>query len=407
MCVVAMSLIYKIYCRLFHFGMKLFVLLFPFKRPKLYEGDSGFSDWLTDVKQQKVDKLLLVTDNVICELNILEPYLQQLSQHKIDVVIYSEVQPNPVIAIVEQGVEVYQQHQCQGILAVGGGSPMDCAKLIGARLVKPNKSVKQLKGLFKVMRKLPPLFAIPTTAGTGSETTIAAVVSDPDVKKKYAITDVVLAPDAAILLPELTKGLPPHISAATGIDALTHAIESYIGLNGTRFTNQRALAASSLIFENLQKVYEDGTNIEARGAMLKASFYAGEAFTRASVGYVHAIAHQLGALYNTPHGLANAIILPKMLRWFGSSIEQKLADICDAAELADKNTSNKEKAEKVISTIESLNKTMAIPTVVKEIQNEHVSVIVEQAMSEAHPLYPVPKFMSNSDCEAVVRSLMV
>ena len=194
---------------------------------------------------------------------------------------------------------------------------MDCGKLVGARSARPDKTTLQLKGLFKIRRKLPPIYAIPTTAGTGSETTVAAVVFDPVAKQKFAVTDLCLCPKAAVLIPKLTYDLPPQITANSGMDALTHAIEAYIGIIGTNFTHQKSMDACGLIFANLLPAYQHGQNHQYRENMLLASFYAGEAFTRASVGYVHAIAHSLGGRYGTAHGLANAIILPKVLRWYG------------------------------------------------------------------------------------------
>ncbi|QDP02926.1 iron-containing alcohol dehydrogenase [Thalassotalea sp. PS06] len=396
----------KLFSRLYQFGLKLFVLVFPFPKPKLYQGSEGLQDWAKTIKDKGETKLLLVTDETLVNLGVINPVIAALENEQISYSLFSQVQPNPTIANVEHGLQQYLDNQCQAIVAIGGGSVMDCAKLIGARAVKPKKSVKQLKGLFKILKKLPPFYAIPTTAGTGSETTIVAVISDPEVQQKYAVTDLVLAPKAAILVPELTTGLPGHITATTGMDALTHAIESYIGNNATPFTKKRSLVACKLIFVNLPKAYANGSDTQARLAMLQGSFYAGEAFTRASVGYVHAIAHQLGAIYNTPHGLANSVILPKVLRWYGKSVVRKLAEISDHCALASPSKTATEKAQGVIELIESMNQEMAIPNQLSEVQNQDIDQIVDAALKEAQLDYPVPKFMEKADCRGVVEKLV-
>lgn len=401
-----MSLFKHALMRLFHYGLALFVRVYPFSKPELVKGRQQFETWLSLIQQTEV-KLLVVSDQTLVDLGIVEQVTAQLSQHKVDYVEYCNVDPNPHFDNVEQGLDCYQQNSCTAIMAIGGGSVMDCAKLIGARAVKPKQSLTQMKGMFKVLRSLPPLYAIPTTAGTGSETTIVAVISDKINKRKYAITDPVLTPKVAILLPELTTGLPTHITAATGMDALTHAIESYIGLTHTPFTRQRSLAAIKLIFNNIETAAHQGDDLDARESMLLASFYAGEAFTRTSVGYVHAIAHQFGALYGTPHGLANAVILPKVLRWYGSAIEQKLATIADYCDLAGNVSSESEKAEIVISLIESMNEKMGIPEGLTDLDKGDIHQIVQQAMKEAHPEYPVPKIINYRQCSEIVTSLSI
>ncbi|SET80177.1 iron-containing alcohol dehydrogenase [Thalassotalea agarivorans] len=392
--------------RIYHFGLKLFLKLYPYPKPMLYTDQQGLEQWLESLNEKGEKKLLLVTDATLVSLGLVSPVAEAIKAKGIEVEIFDDVQPNPTIANVEAGLDLYLSQQCQAILAIGGGSVMDCAKLIGARVVKPNKSVAALKGLFKIFKQLPPLYAIPTTAGTGSETTIVAVISDPEKQVKYAVVDPVLAPTAAILLPEITKGLPPFITATTGMDALTHAIESYIGINNTPFTTQRSLSACKLIFDNLVNAHDNGEDLEARLAMLQGSFYAGEAFTRASVGYVHAIAHQLGAIYNTPHGLANAVIMPKVLRWYGEAAHQKLADISDFCGLVPTDQPMSKKALAVIEKIESFNAHMSIPTTLEEVQRADIDKIVLAALTEAHPDYPVPRFMDKQDCQGVVEALI-
>ena len=280
---------------------------------------------------------------------------------------------------------------------------MDCAKAAGARVTNPNLTVSQMRGELKIRHKLPPFFAVPTTAGTGSETTLAAVVTNMQTHEKYAINDPKLRPKYAVLDPELTTGLPQKITSTTGMDALTHAVEAYIGLSGTKSTDDYAERATILIFENLEKAYNDGKNLRARENMLIASFYAGMAFTRAYVGYVHAIAHNLGGIYGTPHGLANAVILPHVLEYYGEAAYPKLARLAEIVGL--KGYSQADKAMNFIDAIKQMNKNMGIPEHFDFIKDEDIPTIVERALKEGNPLYPVPKIMDAKDCETVVRAI--
>ena len=283
---------------------------------------------------------------------------------------------------------------------------MDCAKAVGACTVKPNQSLAQMKGILKVHKKLPLLMAVPTTAGTGSETTLAAVITDADTRYKYAINDFPLIPRYAVLDPKVTLSLPPFITATTGMDALTHAVEAYIGNSTTIDTRRDALKAVKLIFENIDIAYEHGDNIQARRNMLHASFYAGCAFTKSYVGYVHAVAHSLGGQYNVPHGLANAILLPLVLREYGSCIDKKLHRLAIAAGLADKNTPDHEAAELFIRAIEEMKERFGIVNIVKEIQETDIPKLSHYADKETNPLYPVPKLMDASELEKFYYMLM-
>ena len=282
---------------------------------------------------------------------------------------------------------------------------MDCAKAAAARVVKPNQSIRKMRGYLKVHKKLPPFFAVPTTAGTGSETTLAAVVTDPETHEKNAICDSCLRPKYAVLDPTLTIGLPPHITSTTGMDALTHAVESYIGKSNVKSTIRYAEDATKLIHANLEKAYNNGKDMEARNNMLKGSYLAGNAFTRAFVGYVHAIAHNLGGLYNTPHGLANAVILPHVLEWYGECIYPQLAKLADIIGITNENMSVAEKGIAFIEEIKRMNKAMNIPEKFDFIKEEDIPTLVSRALKEGNPGYPVPKIMNASECEKVIRSI--
>lgn len=386
--------------------LKLGLCLMDWTEPTLLEGENAVLKLPSLIKEKEIKKVLIVTDKGLMKLNLLEPLFEKLKEEGIDYVVFDEVQPNPTIPNIENCKDVYISNKCEAIIAFGGGSPMDCAKAAAARVVKPKQSVRQMRGYLKVGKKLPPFFAVPTTAGTGSETTLAAVVTDPETHEKNAIADMSLRPKFAVLDPILTINLPPHITSTTGMDALTHAVESYIGKSNVKSTIKYAEDAVVLIHNNLVKVYENGKDIKARENMLKASYLAGNAFTRAFVGYVHAIAHNLGGLYNTPHGLANAVILPYVLEWYGESVYKPLAKLADIIGITDEQMSQEEKAKKYIEEIKMMNKKMNIPEKFDFIKEEDIPTLVSRALKEGNPGYPVPKIMNKQDCESVIRKLM-
>ncbi len=398
--------IYETYCRTFQGVMRTAMNFLDWTEPELLKGPGAVKRLPGKVKELGYDNVLVVTDKGLMGLHLLDPMLEELENLKISYVIYDGVQPNPTIDNIEEARSLYIGNGCQAIIAFGGGSPMDCAKACGARIARPDKQIPKLRGQLKVLKKIPMLFAVPTTAGTGSETTLAAVVSNPATHEKNAINDPRLRPKYAVLDPELTVGLPPHITSTTGMDALTHAVEAYIGKSNTRYTEDRAKLAVRMIFDNLETAYNDGKNIKARENMLLASYYAGVAFTRAYVGYVHAIAHNLGGMYGIPHGLANAVILPYVLDYFGESAYSRLADLCVAAGIPCDGKTDEEKAKLFIAEIRRMNKSMNIPEKFTEIKEEDVSLIADRALKEGNPLYPVPKIMDKNDCVKIIRNLM-
>ena len=373
--------------------------------PELLEGEGAVLKLPAFIKNKNINKVLVVTDKGLMNLHLLDPLFEELKKEEIEYVVFDDVQPNPTIPNIENCKDAYINNNCQGIIAFGGGSPMDCAKAAAARVVKPKQSIRQMRGYLKIHKKLPPFFAVPTTAGTGSETTLAAVVSDPETHEKNAICDTSLRPKYAVLDPTLTIGLPPHITSTTGMDALTHAVESYIGKSNVKSTIKYAEEATILIHQNLEKAYQNGKDLIARSNMLKGSYLAGAAFTRAFVGYVHAIAHNLGGLYGTPHGLANAVILPYVLEWYGSSIYKPLAKLADLIKITDSEMSNEQKSEAFIQEIKRMNKAMNIPEKFDFIKEEDIPILVKRALKEGNPGYPVPKIMGASDMEKVIHSL--
>lgn len=283
-----MNVFKKIYARIYQFCFKLAIPFLPYKSPKII----NLNELNEILKKEKINNLFIITDETISKL--IDNILNQIN---INYVIYDKVLPNPTIKNIEEARKNYLDKNCDGILAIGGGSVIDSAKILGARIVKPHKSIKKMEGLLHILKKLPPLIAIPTTAGTGSEVTLAAVITDEKTNHKFPINDFCLIPKYTMFLPELTINLPKFLTATTGMDALTHAIEAYIGNSTTKKTKNMAIQATKLIVNNIKICYNEPTNIKARENMLYASHYAGIAFTISYVGYVHAIAHSLGGKY--------------------------------------------------------------------------------------------------------------
>ena len=398
-----MNSLRKIYCRAFQKAFHIAIPFLPYRKPKI----AGSVKELPEIiMRHKCTHVLIITDGGIMKLGLTRRLEKALKEAGIPYTIYDKTVANPTTVNVREALEFYHKEGCDAIIGFGGGSSMDCAKAVGACAVKPNQSLAQMKGILKVHKKLPLLMAVPTTAGTGSETTLAAVITDADTRYKYAINDFPLIPRYAVLDPKVTLSLPPFITATTGMDALTHAVEAYIGNSTTIDTRRDALKAVKLIFENIDIAYEHGDNIQARRNMLHASFYAGCAFTKSYVGYVHAVAHSLGGQYNVPHGLANAILLPLVLREYGSCIDKKLHRLAIAAGLADKNTPDHEAAELFIQAIEEMKERFGIVNIVKEIQETDIPKLAHYADKEANPLYPVPKLMDASELEKFYYMLM-
>ena len=385
-----MILFKKIYCRTFQFIMKIAIPFLPYRKPIILEKQE---EVLNVLKEKNIENILIVTDKGIVNAKLLVHLLDVLNNN-INAFIYDSTISNPLDTNVEEALKIYKDNDCKAIIAVGGGSVIDVAKIVGARVVKPNKSIEEMKGLLHIRKKIPLLIAIPTTAGTGSEVTVTSVITDSKTHNKYTINDFSLIPHYAVLDYNLTLNLPSYITSITGMDALTHAVEAFIGKTRTKETKKMSLEACKLIVENLEKCYDNPFDIEARKNMLYASHYAGIAFTKSYVGYIHAIAHTLGGKYNIPHGLANAVILPIMLEVYGSSIYKKLAKISRYSLIANENDSDEVASKKFIEWIYNINKKMKIPLNINEIKEEDIYSMSLLADKEANPLYPVPRLMN-------------
>ena len=387
-------------------GAGMVTRFIPFPQPTLLVGPGSSARLGQAVAGMGHKRILIVTDSVISKLGLLKPLTDALSAGGAEFAVFDEITPDAPIPLIEKGIEFYDEHGCDAIIAFGGGSSMDASKVIAISVSNPGKRLRQLAGYLKGLRNPVKIYAVPTTAGTGSEVTVAAVMSDPEHERKLVVVDPRMVPKMAALDPSLMTGLPPHITAATGIDALTHAVESFIGNWTTPYSDGMALSAVGLIFENLRTCYTDGKNETAREKMALASTYAGFAFTRANVGYVHAIAHQLGGKYHTPHGLANAIILPLVLKFSAPAIQRQLAQLAVRAKLGREGESEEALAQKFLDGVDQLNADLGIPTTLEALKEADIPELAKAACHEAHTNYPVPRYMTQQECENLIRQAL-
>ncbi len=379
--------------------------LLPIPQPTLLVGPGASARLGQAIGAFGHRKILVVSDGVVAGLGLMKSFLDALQAGGTAVLVYDEITPDAPIPLIEKGIDLYRRKGCDAIVAFGGGSVMDAAKTIGLAAAN-NKHPRKLVGYFKGLHAPPPLYAVPTTAGTGSEVTVAAVISDPAHERKLVIADTRIVPQMAALDPLLMAGLPPAVTAATGMDALTHALEAYLGDWSTEFTDRMALAAVAMIFENLPRAYDRGDDLVAREQMALASTYAGMAFTRANVGNVHAIAHQLGGKYHTPHGLANAIMLPHVLRFSASATVGRLATLALRANVGRTGDSREELARKFLDSVDSLSRTVGIPRTLEALRQADIPALAKAACREADANYPVPRVMLQADCEALLRNVL-
>lgn len=398
-----MHAVKKVYCRVFQTAFRLALPFLPYRQPKIID----FVESIPPLLQKKrKDRVMIVTDAGIVSHGLLKPLQKALEKSGIFYCIYDKTVPNPTTANVEAARELYLENGCKALIGFGGGSSMDCAKAAGARIANPRKTLGKMAGILRVRKKLPLFIAIPTTAGTGSETTLAAVITDAQTRHKYAINDFPLIPKYAVLDPKITVSLPPFLTACTGMDALTHAVEAYIGNSTTRATRAYALRAVRLVFRSLERAYVDGNDLRARKNMLIASYYAGCAFTQSYVGYVHAVAHSLGGMYDVPHGFANAVLLPFVLDSYGEKIFPKLAKLAGAAGIVPQKMPAKEAGELFINAIREMKRRFGIGDVIPQIQKEDIEKLSGYADREANPLYPVPVLMDARELESFYYLLM-
>ncbi|MEH6633948.1 MAG: iron-containing alcohol dehydrogenase [Halioglobus sp.] len=380
--------------------MSVAVNFAPSARHTAFAGKGSSRQLCDHIVRTGVKKVLVVTDKPLRELGVVDRAIAGLLESGIDIAYYDGVLPDPTYEQVAAGVAVAQQHGSEVILAIGGGSSIDAAKIIAASATSDESPVDWV-GFGKVKHDVLKLYTIPTTSGTGSEATMGAVISDAVTHEKGVISGGTLLPAAVALDPELIAGLPPHITAATGMDALTHGIEAYIGVweRGTRLEDARI--GVKLVFENLAAAYQDGSNIQARSGMSMGAYYAGLAINQVNVGNVHAIAHQLGGKYGIPHGLANALVLPHVLDFCHDEAKQRLAELALLVGVGSEGDDEGQLAHKFIKAVRDLRTEVGIPDHSDRIKREDYDAIADLAMAEGDA-YPVPRLLDRESVIAIL-----
>lgn len=393
-------------CRVFQAVLKIGNCCMGYRMPEYLEGPGKIRELGTFLREKKINDVLVVTGTGMVRRGQVQPMLEGFQQAGIRYHVIAFEHPDPTSLDVEQGFAAYRKENCRAIVALGGGSRIDCAKAIAARAAHPGKSVAQLQGLMKVHKPIVPFVAIPTTAGAGSETTVAAVITDAQTHRKAAINDPFLIPRYAVLDPELTVDLPPYTTATTGMDALAHAVEAYTNHTyNTKLEDRLAKEAVRLIHDNLLTAYTCGDNLQARQNMQRAAFYAGRAFTRGCVGYVHAIGHTLGGLYGVSHGLAMAVLLPHVMRAYGTAAQKRLAELAQVCGIP--GNTDAQLAEGFLRWMEQTNAAMGIPKGFDMIRDEDIDQMITWAKKEANPLYPVPVVWGREALRRVIESIRI
>lgn len=372
-------------------------------QPTMIKGEHALLDLVDVLKEKHMNRYMIVTTAGFIKRGTLQPFFERLDKSRIAYSIFHDVKPDPEILDVEKLKEYYIKEGCQGLIAIGGGSVIDCSKAALACVQTSHLDVKTVLETGRVSKILPLFIAVPTTAGTGSEVTAGAVITDPIRKRKYALSHLFLIPKYAVLDGTLLTTLPAKMTAYTGMDALTHAIEAYINHFNNRKTKKYELEAIQSIFQYLIPSFLDGSNIQYRLELLEASYKAGVAITNNYIGYVHAIAHGIGGMYHLQHGMINAIILPIVLEEYGDAVTKKLAQIADVIGID--GQTDQQKAEHFIKKLKELNQVLGIPTSIPEIQEADIHYLATGAEKEGNPTYPTPVTWDVRKFEEVIRKI--
>lgn len=398
-----MNVFRRVGCRVFQKTMYVAVSVMKFREPMLIKG-AGSSTKLGNILEDK--RVLIISTPSMIRHGLLSPIVESFKEKGIESFVFSDVVPNPTFESIYKCRDFARENNTNAILAIGGGSALDTAKAVICLLTSKHNDLNKFKGMLKVKKKYPLFIAIPTTAGSGSEVTVAAVVTNEKNGDKFAIGDPKLIPDYAVLDPNLLVNLPKSVIATTGMDALTHAVESYIGHSNYKKTAIYAKTAVSLIAENLYAFYENPHNQQAVLNMQYAAYLAGQAFTKSYVGYVHALAHSIGGKYNVPHGEANAILLPYVLEAYGKSCDKSLTELDRIVQTCQEN-SNLCSREHFISWIRDLNDKMSVGNRLGSIiKAEDLDELAAHADKEANPTYPVPKELNKEELKAIYLEAM-
>ena len=397
----------KLFLGIEHLAIVSYIKLLKTPTQQVFVGTDSLFNLLKNIKKEKYNKVFVVTDKNITKLNLIGSLLSSLKGNNIDYCLFDDVESDPSIETVEKGFNLYRVNNCDSILAVGGGSVIDCAKAIGARVSDPKRGILKLKRLIGGVKKFNiPFMAIPTTAGTGSENTYYALITNKETKQKYPLFSNKYIPNYVALDPNLTVNLPLNITAYTGMDALTHAIEAYVSTYSKFFKEDKkqGLEATKMVLDNLEKVYNEPTNLKYRENMLVASYKAGLAFRKISIGYVHAFAHRMGEFYHIPHGLANAIILPYILEFMVDKAKRPLSELAVYCKLGKQDEDELTLANKFINRVKELNKALKIPTRIKEIKESDYPLLIKRILKEG-TLCGNPRVMNKKECEEMLNRI--
>lgn len=387
--------------------LKAFSYVVPVRRPMLFVGETSCDELCDMLINEGSTNVFIVTDTVLNKLGIPAKVTDYLDKKNIQYKVYDGVTPDPTFKIVEEGLRQSLDAKCNSIVAIGGGSVIDAAKMI-AMSQGNNCKPQQLIGILKARKPATPLYCIPTTAGTGSEATLGAVVSDDETHQKALSIDPRMVPLAAAIDPVIMKGMPAHITADTGIDVLTHALEAWMSVNASVETDYYAASAVKSVMHYLPVVYKDGDDLKAREAMGIAAHYGGIAFNKAGLGYVHAIAHQLGAYYRIPHGRANAIVLPYVLDINRHASKKRLAELAKKIGMIEDGQatgSDSDIADHLIAQVRNLIKNLNINPTVQNMQSSDFDKIAKAAAKEVSDTYAVPTYLSSSEIKEILTKI--
>lgn len=388
--------------------MAWFMYLVPWQEGIVLQGPGSIRQLPAFIRKEGVKKPLVITDAVLIKMKLLAGLFAELRAIDMPYALYDGVQPNPSIGNIDEAYALYLEEGCDAVVGFGGGSSMDTAKVVAARVARPNLTTEKLGGYFKVMlpwpKKLPRIFCVPTTAGTGAETTSAAVVTNQSKNVKYTVNDFLIHPHYIVLDPELTLGLPPFFTVITALDALSHSVEGYIGGAHCRRSDEYTGKAVKMIFGNLDKVFKKGKDIEARTQMLLASYYAGIVLNRALTGYAHPFAHKIGGTYHLPHGRVIGACMPVVLEYYGAKVHKRLARLADLISVAKPGMSEADRAAAFIEALRGINRKYGIGETMPELREEDFAEIARSVHRECIP-YPVPKIMDDRDVIAILKRL--
>lgn len=383
---------------------KPFVMKMPKPMPILHTGPGQVNLVPELLTSRGVERAALICSSTVLGHGLLDGVLAEFKRRSVAVAVCSGIHPDPTYDEVNRCLAECVKPDCQAIIACGGGSVLDTAKVAAAAATN-GRNPRRLQGMLKVHRQPLPLIAIPTTAGTGSEVTLAAVISDPATHQKATVVDPRLVPAEAILDPCLTEGLPIPMTAQTAMDALTHALEAYVSGYATPRTRQYSETAVHLIFRNLPRVCRHPDDLEGRQALLTASMYAGLAFTATYVGYVHAFAHRIGSACGVPHGLACGVLLLPVMNAYAGVCEEEFARLSDLLGLWGAGEPAPQKCRAFLNALAQLEEKAGMPKTLTAFPASQIPDVRRRAFAECHGVYPVPRYFTAQEADQLLLSV--